>query len=680
MNKMAFFRNTNTYLIGAVLIIGIFLVARNQGLYPGVSDEYAYSLYARLVPFRDSVLPNYLYFWIYRTTNLCGDGFLGCSRLLNVVFFVSAAPFIYLLGRRITGEKAALLVAVLSILGPVNTYTAYFMPESFYFLAFWVFTYLALGMGRERPPSRWLLLGMVFGLIALVKPHALFLLPPLAVYFVLRGMKTAPGTGHTMNCLGFFASAIVTRLGIGLLLAGSSGISLFGPYYQTYASGSVAQPNHYIDLMKLATENLQGHLLALAILFSVPIAHIILASKYFLRRSSDRDISKDTALYAALVLAGLLAVTALFTASAAASPAHESNVRLHMRYYDFALPLLFLISASQLSLDSLGATLRSRSIVGLVIGAAILYAVHTHLAPYTPNLIDSPELRGFTYDTKVFYCLGGLSFLSLAAWIYAARAGANMFVYLFMPLAVVFSTYYANVDIRQNMAADVFNKAGLFTRHYLSKEESSKLVIASSDTGRMLLSLLSIDSPRASYETIPKGAVYDISKFPIGKEWLLLIGEHPLPENRFFQIPMEGFTLVHVAGANSVDFTQSSWHGVVLGARGLHPAEPWGTWSSGNSVSLEFLQPLPAKFTARLVASAFGPNAGKEFVAHVGDSAIGFTLENIPRERVLEFQNPARSATISIDVPIPTSPKELGLSADERKLGIGLTKLRIEPR
>lgn len=108
-------------------------------------------------------------------------------------------------------------------------------------------------------------------------------------------------------------------------------------------------------------------------------------------------------------------------------------------------------------------------------------------------------------------------------------------------------------------------------------------------------------------------------------------------------------------------------------------SEPWGTWSASDVVTLEFSEPLPGKFTVHLVAHAFGPNVGKEFVAHAGDSAIRFTLAASPEERVLEFSNPKRSKIIKIDVPSPCSPKELGLSADARRLGIGFAELGIEP-
>jgi phosphoglycerol transferase len=111
----------------------------------------------------------------------------------------------------------------------------------------------------------------------------------------------------------------------------------------------------------------------------------------------------------------------------------------------------------------------------------------------------------------------------------------------------------------------------------------------------------------------------------------------------------------------------------------LSGAEPWGTWSSSDAVILEFSAPLPERFNIHLVANAFGPNAEREFVAHVGDRAIKFRLGTAPEEKVLQFENVSRSRIIRIDVPSPASPKELGLSDDPRTLGIGLTELRIEP-
>ena len=682
MNVATTRSKTGTYLLLTVITVAFLLAVRNIGLYPTVfADEYTYSKFSRLVPLSEVNIPGYLFLFTYKITSACGDGFLGCARVLNVLFFVLAAPFIYLIGRKLAGEKTALLIAALSMLGPINTYTAYFMPESLYFLSFWVFTYLALNIKKELAVSRWIFMGAIFGVSALIKPHALFLVPALVIYFFMVQRQSVAGKPDTFlyrQYFGFFATAISVKLIIGFALAGNSGITIFGPAYTSVASGSMGA-GRYISLAKLAFENLQGHILALCLLFSVPVGQLLLTSKLFLRRDPESRTSINIALYTSIILFFLLIVVVLFTASISGSGPYESNARLHMRYYNFSLPLLLLVAASQLSLNAISTPTRFRAIIGIPIGAAICYAVYTQLAAYTPSFIDNPELRGFTFNSSVFRVLGGLSVFSLAAWVYSARAGARIFLYLFMPLAVCLSTFQVNKELRQRLVPDVFDKAGIFTKQYLSNEDISRVVIVGSEPAALFRSLFYLDNSNASLEVISRGAAYDPSKLPPGKEWILVIGDHALPANTFFQLPMNGFTLARASGSNTMDFKKTAWPGVISSIRGLSIAEPWGAWSASDVVTFEFSMPLPEKFNVRLTAHAFGPNIGKQFEAHVGDSSSKFTLGATVEEKVIAFDNPKRSRILRINVPSPISPKQLGLSGDDRSLGIGFIEMKIAP-
>jgi phosphoglycerol transferase len=127
----------------------------------------------------------------------------------------------------------------------------------------------------------------------------------------------------------------------------------------------------------------------------------------------------------------------------------------------------------------------------------------------------------------------------------------------------------------------------------------------------------------------------------------------------------------------NLSFTESHWPGVVDNVRGLAPAEQWGTWSVADVVALRFARPLPEKVKLTMTAIAFGPNAGKAMVARVGTGSADFTLGNHPEKRVLHVDNPSRSDLLTIHIPHPVSPKDLGLNADERPLGIGLIEMSI---
>jgi phosphoglycerol transferase len=285
-------------------------------------------------------------------------------------------------------------------------------------------------------------------------------------------------------------------------------------------------------------------------MFGVPIAIAINTSLNSIFSKTEIQSDQKTSFYSLAVLVSLMVIAALYTATTVANSgaALETITRIHMRYYNFAFPLLLVIAASQLSLESAPSMYRLRAIIAFPIGIAILYAVYTRMAPYWPNLIDSPELRGFTRIKYAFYVLGGLSFFALALWVYSARFGARIFVYLFMPLALAYSTTNVNKDLRIRQKPDVYDKAGIFTKQYLSNEEISKLVVIGSNGIGVFRSLFYLDNPQSSQETIPEVSNYNLYKLPEGKEWLLVIGDHSLSEKPFFQLPMDGFTLVRVTG------------------------------------------------------------------------------------------------------------------------------------
>jgi O-antigen chain-terminating methyltransferase len=110
---------------------------------------------------------------------------------------------------------------------------------------------------------------------------------------------------------------------------------------------------------------------------------------------------------------------------------------------------------------------------------------------------------------------------------------------------------------------------------------------------------------------------------------------------------------------------------------GVAVVESWGRWSNGETVKLEFEEPLPERFVLHLTAKAFGPNIGKEFVAKAGAEEVRFELRGKPETKTLEFNNPEGVREITIIVPAPTAPADISTSADIRKLGLGLCQVEI---
>jgi hypothetical protein len=134
-----------------------------------------------------------------------------------------------------------------------------------------------------------------------------------------------------------------------------------------------------------------------------------------------------------------------------------------------------------------------------------------------------------------------------------------------------------------------------------------------------------------------------------------------------------------IPGSVTVDFKRPLRPEMFEQISGLFGAEQWGAWSDGKQVVLEFSSPLPEKFRLHLVASAFGPNAGREVAVTVGPLVQTFVLDAEPQEILIDFDNPQRANRLIFDVPEPVSPWVLSGSEDKRKLGIGFITLHIVP-
>lgn len=527
---------------------------RYQGMNAVVmADEWYYSSLSRLTAPSDASIPAYLYNAIYHATTACGTGFLDCVRLFNMVFFLASAPFIYLVGRRFLSARLASMVALLAMLGPVNSYTAYFMPESLYFCTFWVTSWAAFRFNDKPGVAPAALLGLCVGALALIKLHALFLIPSMSVFMVyasLHGQRwdDAAAWRQIAACVGvMLAVALGIRLGFGYLVAGKNGLSLSGTLYAAQAGNSTGQSIPLLHLLQLALFNLRGHLSALTILFAVPIA--ALAVHTVERRPAIDGMASRSPLvvYSALILVALLGMTVAFTAFVAGS-GYETNVRLHMRYYNFALPLLVMLGATQV-----GATGNHRTWLSVVSGSAlaalIIFTMATSWQPFTPSFVDSPEFRGISSRRAAFFILGAISLLSVAAWMRRRDLGARIFLFGFMPLYVATASINIDHEVRAGGATNDFDRAGIAARQLLTNAQRDKLAIVGTDVSGMFRTRFHIDNIRAWQQTAPQNAPIDLAALPAGTAWLLLLGNYPTPAGAAVRAHGSGFTLVELMAA-----------------------------------------------------------------------------------------------------------------------------------
>ncbi len=134
--------------------------------------------------------------------------------------------------------------------------------------------------------------------------------------------------------------------------------------------------------------------------------------------------------------------------------------------------------------------------------------------------------------------------------------------------------------------------------------------------------------------------------------------------------------------SEGIDFTRKDWPDFVRNVSGLSDPEPWGRWSDANVgpfVRIDFNAPLPPKFTLILDVQPFGPNVDQNLLINIGAQVRNVKVPAGPSQiHVAIDTGDQRAESIEFHPSKPTSPQAIGVSADNRKLGVGFIRLRFE--
>ena len=118
----------------------------------------------------------------------------------------------------------------------------------------------------------------------------------------------------------------------------------------------------------------------------------------------------------------------------------------------------------------------------------------------------------------------------------------------------------------------------------------------------------------------------------------------------------------------------------VNSVKGLSAREPWGRWSDASMhpyIEIRFRHPLPATGTLEIVGRAFGPNVGRPVEVRIGEQTLTFQFGAKDTTAMASYAVHESPRSIDILPPHPMAPRELGLSQDARRIGIGLVRITV---
>jgi phosphoglycerol transferase len=673
------FSNRQYEMLLAVLgaLLCFWIVRRYGATMPWVfMDEELYSRMSRLTPLATADIANYLYFATYRLTSTGGEHFLFWARMFNLAFLAGSVPFVYLTARQFCPNPAAALIALLVLLSPFHFHTVLFMPEAMYFFVFWVMTWVALTRSAWHWAVHAATIGLVLGALMLTKVHGLFLVPAAVLYMVYLGWERRSLAIVVAGPLVLLSVAFAVKFGFSFLVAGKKGLTLLGSFYEKQASTS-AESTPLLTLIPGALVSLKGHIMLLALVLAVPVAACVHGLAARLRDVQQRKLL----VYSGLMFGAALGLTVFYTSSIAGYSPTE-GLRLHSRYYSFTFPLLLIVACAWLR-QADGHRPWLRWLFAATLAALLVHASNALPKLFHVLIVDTAEMAmlGLNQPRSYAHVLLMIELAMLALWAYRPRFGLYGALGVVMPLLVWNGAVVTSQQIRDARIGTVYDRGGQFVRQQVPPEERNSVAVIGTDMGSLQRTKFHIDAPDVQLTDVPWNWPVDPASISGRKRWLLVLREHEMPAGMKPYAETAEFKLYRL-GPNhvqlgEVDLSQPLDNTMLASVEGFAGPEQWGQWSKEDRVRLRFAQPLPRRLNLYLKAQAFGPNVDKEFIIRVGGEERRFRMVGMPHEVFFTFDTDGTQREVVVEVPQAVSPKELGISGDERRLGMGVSKVGI---
>jgi phosphoglycerol transferase len=526
----------NLAFAGSMVAVAAWVYSRVAMVNPAIlGDEYLYSINARKAapwdPSPAGDFSNYLFNLVYSSTNLCGDAFYTCGKLLNLVFFVGFLTVIFIVAKRYMNYWVAFAFTVLVGLSPLSVYTSMFLPESMYFFFLSLVLASVLKAADTYAWKDWAATGVLIGITSLVKPHAWLSAIAIGIFLVVLGLTNAKHRfGPLLKAIGAIGlGAILGRIVIGFLVAGPKALSFFGQYVGastvTDLTASPAPTEGSTPLsgaLALFGTQLNIHALTVSALMGVFILGAIVGVADLFKTQELTKVS-SLSLLAVIWLITIVIQIVLFTGWITGA-GDDHTTRVLERYYDFMfvfVPLAGLAALTSKFMSSTKIWIRLPLAVGMLI--LITPAFSGFFGTLTIQIADAPNLAGLVVNQEVFNSAALFGFASLLVFAFFPKYTPLVLIGL-LPVTMV-GTGYQIQDQYQGFRGELNaqDRAGQYLRAKLTPAQ--------------------IDSAVMKFDLFGAGSVLDATLVPEGTNYVLVTGDLSYTGEVLETIPGEGYTL-----------------------------------------------------------------------------------------------------------------------------------------
>jgi len=524
-----------------------------------MGDEYVYTSAAKHLPFAEQYFSNYLFSWVMSATNMCGTDFYVCTKSINSVFFALAILFTFLIAARFLTFGWSVFVASVTALSPIAIPVSYFMPEIMYFAAMTGVVLVALWVADKGKWQLWSLVGISLGLAALVKPHAIFMLPAFTVFALVVSYKLASGSwlaglrSAGSSIAGFF----VAKFGLGFLFAGTEGLKLFGGYGSPVdALTSVVQnqaPTVSQDagtqatgLELLASVSL-GHLaMHLAVVLMIAGLPLLLSLRVLLSVAKKAEpVGPVSSLFilVGLITFSIIAVVAVFEAYVTVGGDDHSD-RLILRYYEFLIPQ-FIVMGLLLPRFT-DSKLVWRILQGSTVVVAALFFSIFYPGNFDQQYADSSTLPGLAASGGLFIAVAVAIAAAILYWIFTPEEGNVLIGRFIIPLFLIVALVMSQSKLIEiNGTQAYFDQAGWASRDALNDVPGERIIVIGQTRTEVFTVKFWIDEPNIKDLLVLEGSVVPLDNVS-ESDYVVTLGNIGIDFPHEVVTEGEGYKLVKV--------------------------------------------------------------------------------------------------------------------------------------
>ncbi len=513
--------------IGLLASASVFVFIQVTPNLPTVmGDELIYSTQARLSELNEVRFGNFLHAWIYSTVDSFPIDPYAATKVINSIFLFLYGSAIWKFASFVLKPWMSIAIALAAVLGPLGLYTSFFMPEMMFFAFFtWSVTFFVWAQLSDQKNFIALLAAsaLLMSLASIVKPHALFVLPLLAV--ILFGAKIKNWTRGLIEAVSYVAMTVVLKLLFGFLLAGTAGLTLLANYQggfnrivgdlfgflagsevQTESSESAATPAAADSISSLPFLSVQFGQFLLASLAIVGVPMIIALAN--LRR--DRSIL----IWIGPALIGYYIILISFFALYVSQGGDDHSDRILLRYFEFLFPLVIISALYALKRDDRGNFYRYP--FTLIAAAGSLLAIGLSFSWVDILMADSSYLVGIFRSSDAGWLIGIGSVVLAVIWLaqYQNRlALATVAILVTTAGAGIAAHDYQNRINSQKVASDY---AGEYVKETYPDVSGENFLVLGSDKQLTEASIFVMEKRDVDFELYRPGSVIPPSEFDEG--------------------------------------------------------------------------------------------------------------------------------------------------------------------